>query len=57
MRFNTNDKRHFPKYMLTRVPNFTTYIWNLFNSPFFNLSMFTEEDGTTINKRVRKEFK
>ena len=25
VRFNTSDKRHFLAYMLTRVPNFTTY--------------------------------
>ena len=25
VRFNTNDKRHFLTYMLTRVFNFTTY--------------------------------
>ena len=31
---------------------------NLHNSmfPFFNLFMFTEEDGTTINNEDRKEF-
>ena len=44
--------------MLIRVSNFTTYIWNLFNLtfPFFNLSMFSEEDGTAINNVDIKEF-
>ena len=46
VRFNTNTKRHFLT-MLTCVFNFT------FLS--FNLSMFTEEDGTTINNNDRKE--
>ena len=51
--------------MLTLLSNLTTYIYNFFvttkslhNSTFssFNLSMFTEEVGTTINYQDRKEF-
>ena len=34
--------------MLTSVSNFTL--------PSFNLSMFTEEDGTAINNEDRKQF-
>ena len=48
VRFNTNNKRHFLRYMLKRVSNFTF--------PSFNLSMFTEEDSTTINSDDRTEF-
>ena len=54
--------------MLTGVSNFTTYICFIIililrsssssNSTFpsVNLSMFTKEDGTTINNEDRKEF-
>ena len=42
VRFNTNNKRYFLTYMLTRVSKFTTY---------------TEGDGTTINNEDKKEFK
>ena len=34
--------------MLTSVSNFTL--------PTFNLSMFTEEDGTAINNEDKKQF-
>ena len=49
-RFNTNNKRHFLTYILIRV--------SMCNStfPYFNLSMYTEEDGTIINNEGRKEF-
>ena len=49
IRFNTNNKRHLLTYMLTRL-----FISTLQS---FNLSMFTEEDGTaiaTINNDNRK---
>ena len=36
-------------YMLSRV-SISTF-------PSFNLSMFTEDDGTTINNEDRKDFK
>ena len=45
-RFNTNIKRHFPTYMLTRV--------SISMFPSFNFSMFTEEDATTINNEDKK---
>ena len=48
VRFNTNNKRHFLTYILTRLP-ISTF-------PFFNLSIFTEEDGTTIYNEDRKDF-
>ena len=40
--------------MLRRVQQETIHITLKF--PSFNLSMFTEEDGTSINNEVRKEF-
>ena len=49
IRFNTNNKRHLLTYMLTRL--FISMLQS------FNLSMFTEEDGTaiaTINNANRK---
>ena len=51
IRFNTYNKRHFPKYMLTCVSNFTSYIWNLFNStfPFLIFPSLLKEDDTAIN--------
>ena len=45
-RFITNNRRHFQTYMLTRVSNFTFL--------YFNPSMFTKEDGTTISNEDRK---
>ena len=48
LRFNTNSKRHFLKYMLRRV--------SISTSPSINRSMFTEEDVTTITNEYRKEF-
>ena len=64
VRFNTNNKHHFLTYMITRVFNFTTYICFIIvltvrsrsNSKFssFNLSMFTEEDGISINNETEK---
>ena len=48
VRFNTSNKRNFLTYMLTRV-SISTFL-------SFNLSMFTEENGTTINNENRKEF-
>ena len=47
-RFNTNNNRHFRTYILTRV-SISTF-------PSFNLSMFTEEDGTTVNNQDKKAF-
>ena len=41
VRFNTNNKRHFLTYMLTRVSDFTTC---------------TKEDSTVISNEDRKEF-
>ena len=49
LRFNNNKKCHFLKYMLTRVSNFTF--------PSLNNSMFTKEDGITINNKDIKEGK
>ena len=48
VRFNTNKKRHFLTYMLTRV-SISTF-------PSFTFSMFTEKKDTTINDEGRKEF-
>ena len=39
--FNTNNKPYFLTYMLTCVSNSTP--------PSFNLCMFTDDDGTTVN--------
>ena len=47
--FNTSSKRNFLSYKLTRV------FISMF--PSLNLSMFTEEDGITINNEARKENK
>ena len=44
--FNTNNKLHFLIYILTRMSNST--------SLSFNLCMFTEEDGATINNKGKK---
>ena len=46
--FNTNNERHFLTYMFK---NGSTSVF-----PSFNLSMFTEEDYTTINKEDSQEF-
>ena len=48
VRFNANNKRHFLTYMLTHV-FISTF-------PSFNLSIFTEEDGTTIYNEDRNNF-
>ena len=42
--------------MLPHVSNLFITTNNIYNSTFpaFNLSMFTEEDGTTINNKDRK---
>ena len=47
-KFNTNNIRHFLTYMLRRM--------STSKLPSFNLSMFTEKHGTTINNEDRKEF-
>ena len=48
VRFNNNNKRHLLMFMLTRV--------SILRFPSFNLSIFTEEVGTTINNEDRNEF-
>ena len=56
VRFNTNNKRHFVTYFLTRVSDFTTYICFIIVSIHLivNLSIFNDEDGTTINNEDGK---
>ena len=51
--FNTNNKRHCLTSKLrlpnNKQPRNATFL-------YFNLSMFTEEDGSSINNDDRKEF-
>ena len=47
MFFNTSNKRHFLTYVNTYVQQQITYYSSAF--PFLNLSMFTKEDGITID--------